>query len=183
MQFTKATIKSYIQNRYTINEASGCWEWNLTTDRGGYARMNYKENGKWKVLTGLHRHVFLAYNGKLLKSTPVVRHTCNNPSCINPAHLIRGTHKDNVDDSIAANTHASLHQNEVRRLTPDERNQVYTLLHQGESMYSIAKMFNSSTSNIFMYKHRLHKWLAKQPTLTTDIQVTITETLTIKEGQ
>lgn len=182
MHFTKTMIKTYIQNRYTINETTGCWEWNLTTDRGGYARMNYKENGKWRVLTNLHRHVFLAFNGKLLKSTPIVRHTCNNPSCINPAHLIRGTQKDNVDDAISANTHASLHQNEVRRLTPDERHQVYVLLHRGESMYSIAKMFNSTTSNIFAYKQRLPKWLAKHPQPTDSIQTTITETLTIKEA-
>jgi hypothetical protein len=28
----------------------------------------------------------------------VVRHNCNNPSCINPAHLRGGTQRDNAED-------------------------------------------------------------------------------------
>lgn len=30
----------------------------------------------------------------------VVRHTCNNPPCVNPEHLISGTHADNMADKI-----------------------------------------------------------------------------------
>jgi hypothetical protein len=30
----------------------------------------------------------------------VVRHTCDNPRCINPEHLLIGTHQDNADDKV-----------------------------------------------------------------------------------
>jgi hypothetical protein len=33
---------------------------------------------------------------------PVARHTCNNPACVNPDHIIPGTQYENVHDMIAA---------------------------------------------------------------------------------
>jgi hypothetical protein len=42
-----------------------------------------------------HRAVFLQTYGYLPK---VVRHSCDNPPCINPAHLLGGTQADNVHD-------------------------------------------------------------------------------------
>jgi hypothetical protein len=35
----------------------------------------------------------------------VVMHTCDNPSCIEPSHLVIGTQKDNVADQIAKGRH------------------------------------------------------------------------------
>lgn len=189
MIFTNSALKDHIASRITIDTKTKCWVWNKATDRNGYARTNYKNDaGKWTVLLNLHRHVFVAYNGAFDPATPVIRHTCNNRRCINPDHLIQGTQKDNVADAIEANTHSSLHQQEVRRLTPDERRDIYECLSRGETIYSVAKKHNTSMSNVFEYKQRLPNWLAKQEkkaqedSLVDTSQVTITETLTFKEA-
>lgn len=50
--------------------------------------------------TTLHRKIFFEVNGYLPE---VVRHTCDNPRCINPEHLIAGTQKDNVADMLTRN--------------------------------------------------------------------------------
>lgn len=45
-----------------------------------------------------HRLVYEICKGPIL--TGVIRHTCDRPNCINPDHLIDGTHKDNVKDKV-----------------------------------------------------------------------------------
>lgn len=47
-----------------------------------------------------HRLVYCQHNDVTLDSIKgkVVRHTCDNPRCINPLHLVLGNHQDNMDD-------------------------------------------------------------------------------------
>lgn len=47
--------------------------------------------------TTLHRKVFYETTGEL---PDVVRHTCDNARCINPAHLLAGTQVDNMRDMV-----------------------------------------------------------------------------------
>ena len=50
----------------------------------------------------LHRVVYCLENKVPLESIKglSVRHTCDNPRCIEPTHLILGTHKDNMEDKV-----------------------------------------------------------------------------------
>lgn len=47
-----------------------------------------------------HRVVYCKTHNLLLADIKglVVRHTCDNARCINPEHLVLGTHKDNMQD-------------------------------------------------------------------------------------
>lgn len=66
----------------------------------GYGRRMHK--GK---LVGSHRVVYCEFNNVPIESIKglEVRHTCDNPSCINPEHLLIGTHQDNQDDKVSRN--------------------------------------------------------------------------------
>ena len=68
----------------------GCWLWLGTHDRGGYPRLS---GG-----TRVSRFVLANKLGRELVDGEVCRHTCDNPECINPDHLIPGTMKDNTRD-------------------------------------------------------------------------------------
>ncbi len=61
----------------------------------GYAQK--RVDGKPQLV---HRLAYCAHHGLSLSDlgTHCVRHTCDNPRCINPEHLVIGTHADNMKD-------------------------------------------------------------------------------------
>jgi len=74
---------------------NGCW--NCTSHSlgsTGYPRIFFN-----KKITPISRVYHEKYKGKIPKGH-MVRHTCDNPACINPSHLLAGTHQDNVDDKV-----------------------------------------------------------------------------------
>ncbi|MCW2763409.1 MAG: hypothetical protein JWR85_3610 [Marmoricola sp.] len=70
-----------------------CWDWKGSTNKKGY--------GRFKVAIHEIRHgnrVAWAIDNGRDPGDLLIRHTCDRPSCCNPAHLISGTHQDNMDD-------------------------------------------------------------------------------------
>ena len=78
---------------WCITEA-GCWEWAGNTLRTGYGRVSM--NSK---TVAAHRLAYETWVGPIPEGH-VVRHKCDNPPCINPAHLETGTHLDNMKDMV-----------------------------------------------------------------------------------
>lgn len=62
----------------------------------GYATAWVWYNGKTRPTTK-HRRVHFEATGEWPE---VVRHTCDNPRCINPGHLLSGTYVDNMRDCM-----------------------------------------------------------------------------------
>jgi len=77
----------------------------------GYANTRHK--GKSELL---HRVVYCAAHGLdiIEIAGKVVRHRCDNPRCIADAHLLLGTHQDNMDDRTERRRHGRL------KLTPEQ---------------------------------------------------------------
>lgn len=86
-------------NRSDDNNA--CWEW-LGARRGpGYGVINPGAEREGAASTMYaHRLAFKLHNGYL---PPVVRHTCDNPPCCNPAHLEPGDIATNNRDKADRN--------------------------------------------------------------------------------
>lgn len=77
---------------------TSCIHTNYAPDGMGYGRLRFR--GK---IVKHHRLVYCQYHGIELIDIEglIVRHTCDNPRCINPQHLELGTQHDNVQDMIA----------------------------------------------------------------------------------
>ena len=77
-----------------FQKSDGCWLWRAGVDKSGYGRFRIGQN---KVRA--HRASYEFYKSSI-PADMVVRHACDNPRCVNPEHLLIGTHKDNTQDAI-----------------------------------------------------------------------------------
>ena len=76
---------------YLVDE-NGCWIWQRWKDKDGYGKF-----GKGRHRRLAHRAYYERYNGEI-PSGKFVLHSCDNTSCVNPEHLMVGTHEDNMRD-------------------------------------------------------------------------------------
>lgn len=73
-----------------------CWEWIGSKDSKGYGKFFLMSEGKHYLMAS-HRIAYFLETG----DDPigwVVCHKCDVPACCNPAHLFKGTHRDNMQD-------------------------------------------------------------------------------------
>ena len=70
-----------------------CLIWTRCLNYDGYPRAVIDGNENAKI----HRVVFELSNSEDIQDK-VIRHKCDTPSCINPAHLVSGTPLDNIMD-------------------------------------------------------------------------------------
>lgn len=78
-------------DRHT-RKGDGCWEWTAALNQKGYGLL--KHDG---IQRAAHRWSYRENIGPVPKHL-VVMHSCDNPRCLRPDHLVLGTHKDNAQD-------------------------------------------------------------------------------------
>ncbi len=88
-------ISERLLNKCEAVTETGCWIWTGAVNKttcGDYGVLNI--NGK----NAYAHRLSLQYIAGVDVTSKVVRHTCDNPSCINPYHLIAGTQLENIQD-------------------------------------------------------------------------------------
>jgi hypothetical protein len=114
-----------------------CWEWTRGATKG-YGHMCVG-GGRQR---GAHVVAWEIANNYPLPDGMIVRHSCDNPPCTNPAHLLLGTHADNVADKMSRGRHA----NNV--LTAEDVREIRKLRAAGVKQKELAERFGVSQAHI-----------------------------------
>jgi hypothetical protein len=81
-------------------KSDSCWLWSAYKSKDGYGHI--KLPGRNGALKSAHRISWQLTFGNIPHGVNVC-HTCDNPSCVNPAHLFLGSDTDNMQDALAKN--------------------------------------------------------------------------------
>lgn len=101
-----------------VNKTSECWIWTGQIHKPtGYGI--FWDGSKY---VRSHRYRFIADHGY---EPEVVLHLCDNPSCVNPAHLTGGTQLDNIRDRDEKKRHWAHSRTHCKRGHPVNEENIY----------------------------------------------------------
>lgn len=77
-----------------IAKTDDCWLWTAAANNLGYGQLRVAGKALYA-----HRISYEIYTGEIATGL-VLRHTCDNPRCVNPQHLLLGTKRQNTRDAV-----------------------------------------------------------------------------------
>lgn len=132
-------------------EPDECWEWKGNAHPTGYGKF-------WEGDRTVYAHRFsYALAHGLTADLPLdIRHSCDNPRCVNPAHLSLGTAQDNANDRVSRGRSLKGERHNLAKLTAEQvkfiRNSNMSNLRL-RMMFGVAKSTISAVKNGQNWKH------------------------------
>lgn len=98
-------------------DATGCWIWRGSKDRGGYGTINARCFGVSRTVS-THRMSYQVWIGPVLRPYQL-DHLCRVPACGNPDHLEIVTQSENVRRGYASGSRKRTHCKNGHEFTPE----------------------------------------------------------------
>jgi hypothetical protein len=125
-----------------------CWPWIAYCNKAGYGR--FRLNGEQRFA-----HRVAAWRAGIINNESdsiVVRHKCDNPRCVNPAHLEAGTQADNVKDRVARGRSQRGESHAKAKLTERKVRQIKEMLRAKIQHKYIALMYGVTVQAVSAIK-------------------------------
>lgn len=127
----------------------GCWEWQGGLLLNGYGQFGVSRYES-KRTNHAHRFAWEVHNAEPIPKGMVIRHACDNRRCVNPAHLLVGTQKDNMADCMQRGRVAKGERNSQAKLTQNQVRQIRRLCNEcGWKYVDLAAKFDVSINAIY----------------------------------
>ena len=134
--------------KVTPEPTTGCWLWAGAMMKNGYGRFGVKAGDVRQA----HRYA-LELDGRPPASNQVVMHRCNNRACVNPAHLLAGTQKENLEQAsregrMLGGPRLRGFKNPRASFTSEQASEVKRRLLAGETRAQVARCFGVNWGTI-----------------------------------
>lgn len=136
-------------SKVCVNEETGCWEWQGHLEAAGYGII--RVDGR---PTKAHRLAWMLGNNKPIPEGKHVCHTCDNRSCVNPAHLFVGSHQDNMGDRAQKTKKRKGKTRELNTLRKAEILEIRAASNRGLSFLEIAQKYKITPSEVHVIVER-----------------------------
>lgn len=146
-------VKKRFNEKWSVNRATGCWEWMASCAGKGYGQMKIPGTRRQDYA---HRISYRIHVGEIPKGKSVL-HRCDNPKCVNPAHLFLGTAKDNAQDMKKKGRHLPGEANSGAILSEKDVRAIRALIATGIAQHQIAAMFGIAQITVSRIKRNL-RW-------------------------
>jgi len=144
---TITPIAERFWKRVTPGPFTECWLWQ-GVKRNGYGMLSADRTGKG---IGAHRVSWMIHFGEIPDGL-FVCHRCDNPSCVNPAHLFLGTLRDNHADMMAKGRdgHGAAKgiSNPSAKLTESQVKEIRAMAAQGMTQVEIGQRFGITQAHV-----------------------------------
>lgn len=127
----------------TVDPVSQCWEFSGTPSDDGYGRISI-----FGSFYRASRVMYVAEHGCEIPDGAGVCHTCDNPPCVNPAHLFQGSQLDNTQDCATKGRLASGERNGHCTISDAQVRQMFEWHEQGVMRIHIAQRLGVHTSTV-----------------------------------
>ena len=129
------------EEKFTPEPNTGCWLWLASVGRGGYGKF-----GDAKKVQRAHRVSFELYVGAIPHALHVL-HRCDQPACVNPAHLFLGTHADNMADAATKGRWAG-ERHHLARLSQADAQRIRDLIASGFTQEEVGRRVGVCRSRV-----------------------------------
>ncbi len=130
-----------------VNKKGKCWIWNKRCFVNGDYGVFLIGQTEYRA----HRIAFAMKNGD--PGDLNVCHACDNPKCVNPAHLWKGTQKDNMNDKVDKDRQTKGETNGTSILKKSQVKKILILSDQGKTRRELSEKFNVSSRTIHDIVH------------------------------